>query len=111
MYRLGELFSDPGGLAFGALSACVAGREDLKIEHAWANDYDESTCETYRHNICGNDTDESVYCGDVRELDITKNNPLFTNNPFNAFAFGFPCNDFSTVGEQKGINGTYGPAE
>jgi DNA (cytosine-5)-methyltransferase 1 len=26
-----------------------------------------------------------------------------------ALAFGFPCNDFSVVGEQKGINGKYGP--
>lgn len=26
-----------------------------------------------------------------------------------AFAFGFPCNDFSLVGEQKGFDGTYGP--
>ena len=26
-----------------------------------------------------------------------------------ALAFGFPCNDFSVVGEQKGFDGTYGP--
>ena len=26
-----------------------------------------------------------------------------------ALAFGFPCNDFSVVGEKKGINGVYGP--
>ena len=26
-----------------------------------------------------------------------------------ALAFGFPCNDFSVVGEQKGFNGTFGP--
>lgn len=26
-----------------------------------------------------------------------------------ALAFGFPCNDFSVVGEQKGFNGEYGP--
>ncbi|WP_303839296.1 DNA cytosine methyltransferase [Selenomonas ruminantium] len=79
------------------------------IGHAWANDYDESTCSTYRHNICKNDNDGSVYCGDVRELDISENNPLFSEHPFDAFAFGFPCNDFSTVGEQKGIHGNYGP--
>lgn len=29
--------------------------------------------------------------------------------PIDALAFGFPCNDFSVVGEQKGFNGTYGP--
>lgn len=26
-----------------------------------------------------------------------------------ALAFGFPCNDFSVVGEQKGFEGNYGP--
>ena len=26
-----------------------------------------------------------------------------------ALAFGFPCNDFSIVGEQKGMDGVYGP--
>lgn len=26
-----------------------------------------------------------------------------------ALAFGFPCNDFSVVGEQKGMDGIYGP--
>ena len=26
-----------------------------------------------------------------------------------ALAFGFPCNDYSVVGEQKGMNGVYGP--
>jgi DNA (cytosine-5)-methyltransferase 1 len=26
-----------------------------------------------------------------------------------ALAFGFPCNDFSVVGEQKGMDGVYGP--
>lgn len=25
-----------------------------------------------------------------------------------ALAFGFPCNDFSVVGEQKGLTGEYG---
>lgn len=108
-FRMGELFCGPGGLACGALQAKVDGHPELRIEHAWANDFDEATCETYRHNICKNDKDASVYCGDVRKLDISYNNPLFTKHPFDAFAFGFPCNDFSTVGEQKGFDGTYGP--
>lgn len=108
MFRLGELFSGPGGLACGAMRADI-GNDDYRIVHAWANDFDEATCQTYRHNICKNDEDTSVYCGDVRELDISRDNPLFRDHPFNAFAFGFPCNDFSVVGEQKGFDGTYGP--
>ena len=108
IYNLGELFSGPGGLAYGAITADI-GDPNFKIVHAWANDYDDSTCRTYRRNICKNDDDDSVYCGDVRKLDISDKNPLFSKHPFNAFAFGFPCNDFSTVGEQKGFDGTYGP--
>ena len=108
MFRLGELFSGPGGLACGAMRADI-GNDDYRIVHAWANDFDEATCQTYRHNICKNDEDTSVYCGDVRELDISRDNPLFRDHPFNAFAFGFPCNEFSVLGEQKGFDGTYGP--
>lgn len=108
MFHLGELFSGPGGLACGAMKANI-GDDDFRIVHAWANDFDEATCKTYRRNICKNENDESVYCGDVRQLDISRENPLFRDHPFNAFAFGFPCNDFSTVGEQKGFDGTYGP--
>ena len=29
--------------------------------------------------------------------------------PIDALAFGFPCNDFSVVGEQKGFDGRFGP--
>ena len=30
-------------------------------------------------------------------------------SPIDALAFGFPCNDYSVVGEQKGMDGTFGP--
>lgn len=29
--------------------------------------------------------------------------------PIDALAFGFPCNDYSVVGEQKGMDGIFGP--
>lgn len=99
-YRLGELFCGPGGLAWGALTADINNGD--KIVHVWANDYDADTCATYIRNICPNNID-SVICGDVRTLDIDKLSPI------DALAFGFPCNDFSVVGEQKGFNGAYGP--
>ena len=101
VFRLGELFCGPGGLAWGAMNADI-GDPAYKIVHAWANDYDASTCETYTHNICPTDPD-SVKCGDVRKLDINSLGSI------DALAFGFPCNDFSVVGEQKGFDGTYGP--
>lgn len=106
MFRLGEMFCGPGGIAWGALHAKVEGRPDLRIQHAWASDYDVATCQTYRQNICPDDPD-SVICEDVRKLDI--HDPRIAESHFDAFAFGFPCNDFSIVGEQKGFAGTYGP--
>lgn len=100
-FRLGELFCGPGGLALGATTAEI---EDLdyKIIHKWANDYDRDTCNTYIRNICPDDR-ESVICGDIRKIDIDSLGDI------DALAFGFPCNDFSVVGEQKGFDGVYGP--
>lgn len=100
-FRLGELFCGPGGIAWGALHADI-GNPHYKIVHQWANDYDKDTCSTYCHNICINNP-ESVYHGDVRTLDMEKLAPI------DALAFGFPCNDYSVVGEQKGMDGTFGP--
>ena len=100
-YKLGELFCGPGGIAYGALNARSAdGR--YSIVHEWANDYDKDTCATYIHNIA-KDKPESVYHEDVRKLNMDKLTPI------NALAFGFPCNDFSIVGEQKGMDGVFGP--
>lgn len=100
-FRLGELFCGPGGLAWGALHADI-GNPDFRIVHQWANDYDKSTCETYRRNICPDDPD-SVYHADIRKFDLEQLTGI------DALAFGFPCNDYSTVGEQKGMDGTFGP--
>lgn len=101
VFRLGELFCGPGGLAYGASTARIE-LKNYRIEHAWANDYDSDTCNTYRHNICPNEPD-SVICGDVRKIDLESLLPI------DALAFGFPCNDFSVVGEQKGFDGKFGP--
>lgn len=101
IFRLGELFCGPGGLALAATTSAI---EDPRysIVHQWANDYDAETCKTYRRNICPDDPD-SVICGDVRKLDIESLGAI------DALVFGFPCNDFSVVGEQKGFNGIFGP--
>ncbi|MBO5731828.1 MAG: hypothetical protein J6R67_11560 [Treponema sp.] len=40
IFRLGELFCGPGGLALGAITATI-GNPDYKIIHQWANDYDK----------------------------------------------------------------------
>jgi len=101
VFRLGELFCGPGGLAYAALNSSIED-PDFKIIHQWANDFDYDTCLTYTKNICP-ENPESVICGDVRMLDIDSLDEI------DALAFGFPCNDFSVVGEQKGFKGKYGP--
>jgi len=106
-FKLGELFCGPGGIALGAKWSQftrLSDGEEFGIEHIWANDYHDSTCKTYYNHFCnGGDNNSKVICQDVRELDISKLDNI------DAFAFGFPCNDYSIVGESKGINGEYGP--
>ena len=94
-FKLGELFCGPGGIACGALRA-KSDDGSFTIEHAWANDYDADTCETYRKNICP-ESPETVHCGDVRGLDIQKLGKI------TAFCYGFPCNSFSNVGKHQGF--------
>ena len=102
-FRLGELFCGPGGIAIGARDASfIHNGEKFSISHEWANDYEKDTCETYQKNICPENT-SSVICEDVRKLDINNLSQI------DALAFGFPCNDFSIVGEKKGFDGNYGP--
>lgn len=102
-FRFGELFSGPGGLG---LAAKLASRPGFKIVHQWATDYDADTCRTYAHNICGDPHDESVVHADIRKLDYAVLEQL---GGIDGLAFGFPCNDFSLVGERKGFDGEYGP--
>ena len=102
-FRLGELFSGPGGMALGAITAEVQkGKTKYRVVHEWANDYDLDTCKTYAYNISP-DNEDSVVHADVRKLKI---NGL---SQIDAFAYGFPCNDFSIVGKKKGFEGEFGP--
>ena len=103
-FKLGELFCGPGGIALGAMTS-QSDDGIYKIDHAWANDFDKDTCQTYINNICP-EKPETVICEDIRKLDFRK---LKRISDIDGLAFGFPCNDFSIVGEQKGIDGVYGP--
>jgi DNA (cytosine-5)-methyltransferase 1 len=103
IYRLGELFCGPGGIGYAAITAKIA-NPDYKIIHAWANDYDKDTCDTFSNNIAKDE--KTVICKDIRKLDYAA---LHKISEIDALAFGFPCNDFSVVGEQKGMDGVYGP--
>lgn len=102
--KLGELFSGPGGIAIAAEMAneLISGH---KFVHGWAVDYHEDTIATYKRNISGA-TDNSVICSDVRKISAKELKKICN---INGFAYGFPCNDFSLVGEHKGIDGSFGP--
>ncbi|WP_211655321.1 DNA cytosine methyltransferase [Planococcus alpniumensis] len=109
IFKKGELFNGPGGLSLAAKNAKVIHPEtgeEFRIEHLWSNDYDATACETFRLNICGNPDDPSVHWGPVEELPIGDKTIL---GDIDCFAFGFPCNDFSIVGETKGLGGKFGP--
>ncbi|MGO1567872.1 MAG: DNA cytosine methyltransferase [Brachybacterium sp.] len=102
-YVLGEMFSGPGGIALGAerASTRISREGGSSVSHGWAVEYHPDTADTYRRNIRGAST-ESVFTADVREFDLRQ------VPKFDSFAFGFPCNDFSTVGEHRGLEGDYG---
>src|SRR5690625_1293671 len=109
IFRKGELFNGPGGLALGAKNAKVIHPdtgEEWKIEHVWSNDFDPSSNETYRYNICKDLNDNSVHDGPVEELPIGDKSIL---SDIDCLVFGFPCNDYSVVGEKHGLNGEFGP--
>jgi len=102
-FKLGELFCGPGGIGYAASSARIKD-PNFRIIHAWANDYDKDACATYEHNIAKKKG--TVIHSDIRKLDFGK---LRRISNIDALAFGFPCNDFSVVGEKKGMDGVYGP--
>lgn len=103
-FKLAELFCGPGGLSLGIISASTKDKRGRKyiVEPAWANDIDENSCKTYARNIHDGETPK-VICAPVEKINFKK------IPAFDVLAFGFPCNDFSIVGEQKGFRGKYGP--
>lgn len=108
-FKLGEFFCGPGGIALGAkLAGKIKSKEgqDFKITPSWATDYDEDTCKTYAlniHKLGLEDSKSHVILSDIRNVEIS------SLDNCDGFAFGFPCNDFSIVGESKGLDGKFGP--
>ena len=96
-YRLGELFCGAGGMALGASQAQYQGQI---FEHVWAVDIDPDSCRTIQGN--GVVRSDWVRVADVRELEFDALPAI------DGLVFGFPCNDFSAVGERRGITGEYG---
>lgn len=103
-FRTGELYCGPGGIAVAASRAGITvSRKKVGFEHVWASDYDPDTCQTYALNIRRHSPSVNVVCRDVHELDVSGLPPV------EGLLYGFPCNDFSIVGETKGLHGKFGP--
>ena len=96
-YQLGELFAGAGGMAVGASQAKLRGN---KFRHVWINDIDRDACRTFAHNLPVDE--QHVFCCNASELDFAAMPSI------DGLVFGFPCNDYSIVGERKGITGHYG---
>jgi DNA (cytosine-5)-methyltransferase 1 len=84
-----SLFSGCGGLD---LPFHLAG-----FELVWANDHDKFSCQTFSKNISSN-----IYCGSIEEVDIT------SIPDADLIIGGFPCQDFSVIWKQPGLNGNRG---
>ena len=96
-FTLGEIFAGAGGMALGAH---FAKWRKYGFKHIWINEIDKDACNTFKHNL--EIEPENIYCSDVRELDFSKLERV------DGLQFGFPCNDFSVVGDRRGLAGNFG---
>ena len=101
-FSIGEFYCGPGGLGFGAKLSTVSDKsgKTFSFDHIFATDKDSDSCKTFKKNI---PETQNVICSNIEELDL-KTLPYV-----DGFLYGFPCNDFSNVGETKGLYGKYGP--
>lgn len=100
IYKVISLFSGCGGMDLG-----FKGDFDVFGEHfkknpyqiIYANDINESACETYKYNF-----KKEPYCGDIKSIDINQlpNADIVIG--------GFPCQDFSLAGKRRGLSADRG---
>ena len=65
IFKLAEFFSGPGGMGLGAgLSKVKSKKNSYAIEHAWASDYHQASCDTYKRNI----RTKAVFCEKVENF-------------------------------------------
>ncbi|MCR5606337.1 MAG: DNA cytosine methyltransferase [Treponema sp.] len=100
VFTVGEMFSGPGGIGT-ALN--LVNYKNSRFDHVWATDYDLDTAKTYKNNVLKNCPMAKFICDDIKKINID-DLPIV-----DGLLYGFPCNDFSLVGEQKGFNGEFGP--
>ena len=101
---IGEMYCGPGGIGRAATDALVSHKgQNYIFSHSWATDYHKDTCRTYEQNIFGSVDSGKVICDDIRDVNLEALDSV------DGFLYGFPCNDFSNVGESKGLQGKFGP--
>ncbi|ABX72940.1 TPA: DNA cytosine methyltransferase [Neisseria meningitidis] len=86
-----SLFSGCGGLDLGFHQA--------GYETVWANDFSHWACESFRKNI-----GDVIVEGDIEQID--PNNPTIPD--CDIILGGFPCQDFSMIWKQPGLEGERG---
>ena len=102
----GELFCGHGGMSQGAKHTKINSFGDTyKFIHKWGLDNDFDSCETYKKNI----NPDRVIHDDIREFNKKLKKKEEHLQKVDAIGFGFPCNDFSNLGEKNGLLGKYGP--
>lgn len=103
VFSVGEMYSGPGGIGVALSNVALRSKShDLSFQHSWATDYDADTCKTYKNNLLKDNPDAISICADIK--DVVLNDLPMTDG----FLYGFPCNDFSLVGESKGLKGKFG---
>jgi DNA (cytosine-5)-methyltransferase 1 len=108
-FVMGELFCGPGGMALGAALAKKQKNpetgEIFSLSHSWGVDRDPAAIATYNANLGKAGRGAEGICCNAENF--CRDYPDQAKN-INALAFGFPCNDFSLVGEKNGLHGSFG---
>ncbi len=96
-HQVVSMFSGCGGMDLGFMGGfSVLGKkyERLPFDIVWSNDFNEAACSTYERNL-----GLEIHCGDIWE------NMASMPEKADVIVGGFPCQDISINGKQRGVNG------
>lgn len=109
VYSVGSLFAGIGGICLGFQRSKIKKTWGFKL--AWANEFDEYACHTYRNNF-----DHLLLQGDInlilnpeleqadnRREEFVRLNEQINSKKIDVLTGGFPCQAFSIAGERKGF--------
>lgn len=110
MFTYGELFCGAGGMALGAMQC--------GFKHAFAADFDNDAITTYIENfvragyMSRQDAANDIFCVDLNndaDRKRMRKKAKEKHAEIDCLGFGFPCNSFSAVSTQDGIeDGKFG---